>query len=876
MDGVGSALLEEWLQNAAAASSSSLTSSSTSLPTAREIAHSWSNLRDCLQKKALEADHLISLQKLYHCRRSLHVADPQAKLLLSLLSSFDLSGDPYTLSQVRCLASLILSAWARKSSASKANHRLFDSAVEIACKLIENHDQHKLFVCEGILLMGSLSAAPNVSEHCRKLCLDVVAELLQKEQKAIMSQGRIAEVLAGVGYAMFSCSHGFHFQSILVSLLSLWTAEDGLYTCITHGLMVLHLLEWVVLNLVLSGSRGTVSVVEKLKVVSNEFPIIAKRRVAALDFAVVMAAAGVLRACNKNSKSDQLPNKNATVEQLKSSMEEIIVDVAENAVLNFTPMGERQGHSNSATDFSQFAKWVLKNDGSLAPARKLILQCVAVAVCRCGGISSHVIIVLSLVAALLTETFPLQLMYSVKMIHIPSIGYSGEVDELGNHVGSVLFKEAGITTRAMCNQYLSANSDLKQLVEDLMWGYSQALYQKHRLFMITLKSEGRNYNSNHSLEKITEAAFFMIVMFFSIATKDKLAMSNSCSAQESVSVKALDALSCVECFRHAQLPEYSDMVKHTVSCTSKSASACAALVHLLPSYHELTHWPGALNSGPVDYCWFKDEVQTTRIFFYLRVLPTCMEKISDSLFAMDVAPLMFLYMQHPDENVARGSHSVFVAFMSAKNSGSGSSDVEERVKTTLKEQLVVYYLQRALEAYPGSTPFEGLSSGVVALVQHLPAGSPAILHCINTLVEKTSNLCSTYFTSNRGQVNVNRETESAKQLQVLLQHLILLVDIQVLPDLLKHLAQLIIGLPEYARNMALGETYDLVAGSDDVTRKPILVPWLQSLSFICSQLNSGDNKSKENSASVVKSTERSGGVSLNPTCEKHLVELSRL
>ena len=94
---------------------------------------------------------------------------------------------------------------------------------------------------------------------------------------------------------------------------------------------------------------------------------------------------------------------------------------------------------------------------------------------------------------------------------------------------------------------------------------------------------------------------------------------------------------------------------------------------------------------------------------------------------------------------------------------------------------------------------------------------------------------------------------------------------------------MIIGFPEYVHNTLLGESYDLVAGSDDVVRKPILVPWLQSLSLICSQLNLGPSTSKEARArersSIIKDKyvqlktdrDKSGGLSLNPTCQKSLV-----
>eukprot|EP00253_Pinus_taeda_P032169 PITA_32169 len=116
-------------------------------------------------------------------------------------------------------------------------------------------------------------------------------------------------------------------------------------------------------------------------------------------------------------------------------------------------------------------------------------------------------------------------------------------------------------------------------------------------------------------------------------------------------------------------------------------------------------------------------------------------------------------MQHPDQNIARGSHAVFVTFISVNNLSMDSSHNKKDDSISLKEQLVVYYIQRALEAYPRLTPFEGLSSGVQALV---------------------------------------------------------------LPDLLKLLAQLIIGLPEYVHNMLL----DCSTSYDDSTiQEPHELHW---------------------------------------------------
>ena len=52
---------------------------------------------------------------------------------------------------------------------------------------------------------------------------------------------------------------------------------------------------------------------------------------------------------------------------------------------------------------------------------------------------------------------------------------------------------------------------------------------------------------------------------------------------------------------------------------------------------------------------------------------------------------------------------------------------------------------------------------------------------------------------------------------------------------MKLLAQLVVQLPEDGQNMVLNDLYVQVADSDDVTRKPALVSWVQSLSYLSSQ-----------------------------------------
>jgi hypothetical protein len=120
--------------------------------------------------------------------------------------------------------------------------------------------------------------------------------------------------------------------------------------------------------------------------------------------------------------------------------------------------------------------------------------------------------------------------------------------------------------------------------------------------------------------------------------------------------------------------------------------------------------------------WHRDEVQTSRILFYLRVMPTCVGLIPARMIRDKVASIMFLYpfyiillylffllclpifsirtlwslartryLQHPNEKVNSASHSVMVSFLPS------STDTDQDDRTSLKEQLAFYYIKRSLE-----------------------------------------------------------------------------------------------------------------------------------------------------------------------------------
>lgn len=78
-----------------------------------------------------------------------------------------------------------------------------------------------------------------------------------------------------------------------------------------------------------------------------------------------------------------------------------------------------------------------------------------------------------------------------------------------------------------------------------------------------------------------------------------------------------------------------------------------------------------------------------------------------------------------------------------------------------------------------------MASGVVGMVQHLPAGSPAIFYCIHSLVEKANQLCSEVFTHEADAWKKwQGDPDPTKKLMDLLLRLVFLVDIQVRLSLL--------------------------------------------------------------------------------------------
>lgn len=795
--------LEEWLRSSTGSGDrrSGTVASRPPASSARAIIQAWAELRDSLQNQSFNTRHLQALKTLLNSQATLHVADPQAKLLVSILSSQNLAlpCESYP------LFLRLLYVWIRKSF--RPSLVLVDSAVEVLSQVFTSKlgsNSSPSLLAEGVLLLGAFACRPLLSEASKNVCLELLCGLLEGEYRLIGSEeGLVSEILAGIGYAL-SSSLDVYSARCLDALLGIWGKEGGPAGTVSHGLMILHLVEWLISSFIKSQSFAKIQVfVEEALETSKPSYV---------PFAIVMTAAGVLRAFNRFISGGQgLDN----IFKLRFSAENQIKSIAQCLIANIKGV----------------YYW------GKSPADSLLLQCLSVALARCGPISFSNPLFICLGSTLSTEVFPLRHIYKVVLEShngiVPGLG----LNMVKEHLNSIPFKEAGAITGVFCNQYASADEDNRRIVEKIIWDFCQDLYLKHR--QVALLVRGVEDELLGDMEKIAESAFLMVVLFALAVTKHRLNSKYSQELQMETSVQILISFSCVEYFRRMRLPEYMDTIRAVIANVQKNESAFVSFIESIPSYDDLTNQQGSSFMPKMENIWSKDEVQTARMLFYLRVIPTCIEHLPAPLFRRVVAPIMFLYMGHPNRKVARASHSLFVAFVSSEKISDGN---ERRL---LKEQLVFYYMQRSLEGYPGITPFEGMASGVAALIRHLPAGSPAIFFCVNSLVEKATKLCTEVFTQETDVwKNWQGESEPCKKIIELLLRLISLVDIQVLPNLLKLLAQLVVQLPKDGQKLVLNELHSQVSESEDVIRKPTLVSWLQTLSYFCSQSMIGSAISK--------------------------------
>lgn len=770
--------LEEWLRTVSGSSVSGDLVKQNSAPSARSIIQAWSEIRESLQNQNFDSRYLQALRALVSSESTIHVADPQAKLLISILAFQDVSlpSESYT------LVLRLLYVWIRK--AFRPSQALVGVAVQAIRGVVDDRrNLQPALVAQSVLVSGAFACVPSLSGDVKVLCLELLCRLLEEEYSLVGSQEELVPVvLAGIGYAL-SSSLDVHYVRLLDLLFGIWLKDEGPRGTVTYGLMILHLIEWVVSGYMRSNS------INKMSLFANEVLETSKEKYAV--FAVFMAAAGVVRASTAGFSSGA---QSLEISKLRNSAEKRIEFVAQILVSNGNvvtlPTTQREGP---------------------------LLKCFAIALARCGSVSSSAPLLLCLTSALLTQVFPLGQIYESFCNAFGKEPIGPRLIWVREHLSDVLFKESGAISGAFCNQYSSASEENKYIVENMIWDFCQNLYLQHRQIAMLLC--GIEDTLLGDIEKIAESSFLMVVVFALAVTKQWLKPIVSKERKMETSVKILVSFSCVEYFRHIRLPEYMETIREVISCVQENDAPCVSFVESIPAYDSLTN-PKDLFTQRIKYEWSRDDVQTSRILFYLRVIPTCIGRLSASAFRGVVASTMFLYIGHPNRKVARASHTLLAAFLSS------AKESEEDERNQFKEQLVFYYMQRSLEVYPEITPFEGLASGVATLVQHLPAGSPAIFYSVHSLVEKAST-----FSTESLQ---GRKSDPGNQILELLLRLVSLVDIQVLPYLMKSLAELVIKLPKERQNVVLGELYGQVAESDDVIRKPSLVSWLQSLNYLCS------------------------------------------
>ena len=93
-----------------------------------------------------------------------------------------------------------------------------------------------------------------------------------------------------------------------------------------------------------------------------------------------------------------------------------------------------------------------------------------------------------------------------------------------------------------------------------------------------------------------------------------------------------------------------------------------------------------------------------------------------------------------------------------------------------REELVPYYVRRALGGYPARTPLAGLAAGYEAMAGALPPGSPVLLFALQRLAQRAQQALSA--PSAHGP-----QAQPGLDLIGLYAHLLLIIDFQVCTSL---------------------------------------------------------------------------------------------
>lgn len=466
-------VLEEWLRSASYSASSAPSASGAAATTqaaapqfpASGIVHAWSQLRAFLQqRKALTSADSEPFELLNQHRRSLHLADSQAKLLQGLLSEVG-SSDSALLGFVRRFAILGLLAWIRKSFAlpnstasgagasvrRPAAPEALASIVQSVLKAVEERPVSDQYTSEAILLLGTISGLQKISAAVRHDCLSAVARELVGRREVIIRGGAIASALAGAGYALSVPSQEHLVLPIFEGLLLLWTQNaevlpsgekgnaelDRAQTSREQGgsvlqdqIMLLHLMDFLG-SIFLSRessqpSRGGDSQQLGLELAHATLRVLENTNNAhPVQCSSVMASVGLLRSLYRwdqgNRKRGIIPSSSPAHHHhhqqqhkwftVMWKLQNIVVEICEQAVIPNVEIS----HTFLADDVS-----------SLQAGNRSLCRCVSAAVSRCRALPPHPSILRCLVFSIFGDALSLDTLYSVFTTELATGGLVGD------------------------------------------------------------------------------------------------------------------------------------------------------------------------------------------------------------------------------------------------------------------------------------------------------------------------------------------------------------------------------------------------------------------------------------------------------------------
>ena len=144
-----------------------------------------------------------------------------------------------------------------------------------------------------------------------------------------------------------------------------------------------------------------------------------------------------------------------------------------------------------------------------------------------------------------------------------------------------------------------------------------------------------------------------------------------------------------------------------------------------------------------------------------------------------------------------------------------------------REELVPFYMSRALQGYPHCTPIAALSAGVDMIAREMPSGSPGTLLCLERLAQHAIALLQ------QGSIAQHSMKASLDMIRLLAQ-MQLVVEFQFLTDAMEMTKQVVMACSDAsAQSTACDCIHEVLTGSDDYTRKATCALWYQHLAAEC-------------------------------------------